>query len=117
MWNKISDWFSAEFVLFIFVLIEVHGNVLLDVIEVVQEVMLSVVLNIVCWSIDLPVVSQTFSSLIKFNELLKLEVGTSKSVFKPIDALPFNHESKDHSSELHGEISGVTVSRVHVDTC
>jgi hypothetical protein len=64
-----------------------------DLVEVVQEIVLSIVLKIVRRSINLPVISQAFSSLVEFNELLELKVGASKSIFEPIDALSLNDES------------------------
>jgi hypothetical protein len=55
--------------------------------------MFSVILDIICRSIDLPVVSQTFSSNIKFDELLKLEVRAAISILKPVDGLSFNDKT------------------------
>jgi len=98
------------------VFIKVHLDVLLDVIEVVQEIMFSVIFKIVCWSIDLPVVPQTFSSLVEFDELLKLEVRATESIFEPVDALSLDNEAQNHSTELHSEESCVSVSYVHVDS-
>lgn len=87
-----------------------------DLVEVVQEIVLSVILKIVRRSIDLPVISQAFSSLVEFNELLELKVGATESVFEPIDALSLDDEAHDHSTELHGHVDSIIFSQIHVDT-
>jgi hypothetical protein len=100
----------------VFVFVLVLFNTLLDVIEVVQEIVFTIILKIICWSIDLPVISQSFSSLVKFNELLKLKVSATKSIFEPIYALSLNDETNDHSTELHSHEFSISISSVHVDT-
>lgn len=78
--------------------------------------MFTIIFDIISWITDLPVVSQAFSSLVKFNELLKLEVWASKSILKPVDALSLDYETKDHSSELYGHVFDISIPGVHVDT-
>jgi len=95
---------------------KVHFNVVLDIIEVVHEIMFSVILDIISRSINLPVVSQTFSSNVKFDELLKLEVRAAISILEPIYGLSFNDKTYNHSSELNCEVLCVSVPCVHVDS-
>ena len=95
---------------------KVHDNEFLDFIKIIHKVMFSIVLKIIGWSIDLPVVSQSLSSLVKLDELLKLEVRATISILEPVDALSFDDEAEDHSTELNSEVSCVPISSVHVDT-
>jgi hypothetical protein len=44
-------------------------------------------------------------------------VRAAISVLEPVDALSFNDETKDHSTELNCEVFCVPISGVHVDSC
>jgi len=43
-------------------------------------------------------------------------VRAAISILKPVDALSFNDETKDHTAELDREVFCVPISGVHVDS-
>jgi hypothetical protein len=73
----------------------------LHFIEVVSEVVLTVSLDIVLRILNVPIVSNSFSALVKLNEFLKFEVSASKSVLKPIDCNSLNGKSKQKQANYH----------------
>lgn len=57
--------------------------------------MLTIILNAVSWEADFPLwLPKSFSSHVKFNELLELEVGATISVFQPSDRKFLNDDTE-----------------------
>ena len=71
----------------------------LNIVPITHEVVFLILLWLVSWWTFFPVVSDSFSSLIEFDVLLNSEVGTSVSVFQPVDALSLDNQADYYTRE------------------
>jgi hypothetical protein len=76
----------------------VHLEFLLDVVEIIDEIMLSVSLYTVWWRTDFPIFSQGFSSHVQLKELLDLVVGAPKPILQPGDRYSLKNQTEDQAS-------------------
>lgn len=59
----------------------VYLEFIFELVEVIDEIVLSVPLNTICWRAGFPILSNGFSSHVQLNKLLELVVGAPKPVF------------------------------------
>jgi hypothetical protein len=71
------------------------GELLLQFIKIIVKVVLLVVFNVILGSSFIPVLSESLTSHIQFDELLKSEVCASHSIIQPRNGKFFDENSDE----------------------